>query len=154
MQGHDEDRHIDRITIKTMDEAVVAGPTLVDLADCEESGEAGACVVTAAMLNGTAIVSIHDSKATLRSVFVPLVIQVTDTGKFKIKPEPGTVIAGERELTSFSGKLTVEIASFGQLVSVGLISITDAKVKYVSLIHEHDDENNDEDDEKKKNDDD
>jgi hypothetical protein len=63
----------------------------------------------------------------LGSVFIPLVLQVTDTGKFK--PEPGTAIAGNRELTSFSGKLTAEIASFGQPASVGLISITDAKVK-------------------------
>jgi hypothetical protein len=65
----------------------------------------------------------------LGSVFIPLVLQVTDTGKFKIKPEPGTAITGNRELTSFSGKLTAEIASFGQPGSVGLISITDAKVK-------------------------
>jgi hypothetical protein len=219
LKGRGDDRHIDRIVIKTTDEAVIAGPTLVDLPGCTENGVPGACAVTAGILNGTAVVSLHDSRATLSnvseipsiipglavfgfksysgslkgklkgdfsilgglplegaikmrivgsgiyacfaelvtptplptvsncnpksddyvpgSVFIPLVLDVTDTGKFKIEPEPGTAIAGDRELIKLTGKLSVQIAAFGQDPPIGLISI-DAKAKYVSLPHDHD----------------
>jgi hypothetical protein len=230
MKGKGEERHIDRITIKTTDEGVIAGPTAVHVG-CEESGVPGACAVTSSILNGTAVVSLHDSRATLRnvseipspipglgalgfkaysgsldgklkgsfsivgglpldgsaklnivgsaiyacfaelsgptplptvagcdpksddhvpgSVFIPVILDVVDTGSFKIKPEPGTAVAGDRELTKLTGDLTVQISAFGQPAPIGLISIEDAKAKYVSLTHEHPEDEDDDDDEKK-----
>jgi hypothetical protein len=109
MQGHGEDPHIDRITMKTVDEAVVAGPTLVDLAGFEESGEAGACVVTAAILNGTAIVSLHDSKAILRNVVeIPTIIP-------GFKPEWGF----KGYTGTLDGKLKGDFSIDGGLLLVG-----------------------------------
>lgn len=70
-KGRGEDRHIDRIVVKTTDEGVFGGYTTVH-EGCVESGEAGACATTSGLLSNQSILSLHDSRATLKLLAPPI----------------------------------------------------------------------------------
>lgn len=76
------------------------------------------------------------------NVFVPaLMLDVVDTGTFKIKVKPGEVTVGDLELKKMSGKLKVTVdAELGDDPPLGTIQIIDAKAVFFDSSHVHGDD--------------
>ncbi len=68
------------------------------------------------------------------NLFLPMVLNVVDTGKFSAKPAPGAGLADAgHQLTEFKGKLRVTVnAAGGSVLPGSAIEITKAQAKYVS----------------------
>ena len=106
---------IKKITVHTVDEGVlndawVGGPG-TEITDCSDNDDGGACLATAIVLQGSAILSLHESTARLTKVEVathPLYGFAMYTGKLRGKLRGDFVITGSTGPVVGEAKLRIK----------------------------------------------